>query len=850
MEESRMFALSLSLVLTAPQTLPRLDIHGDPLPAGAVVRLGTVRYRPPADTRLLGFTHDATAVVYSAGRELIFVDVGTGKVTQHSLVKLLDLKTRGRWLRQPRMSGDGKLVAALTSDQRLLVLDTAKVQVVKEFALADFVPLPADANPPVWHDLTRDGNALVLWDYSQEDSYRLHWIDVATGAVQRETLWKKRGMIQFWCQSPQSDFVAVGMHPREDNGAFNASRYIVDVWNANSGEHVLRADVPDSCVVGALGSDGKTAILLNNRSAEVTVVDLVSGKQRGALDRSGSAHGVALSPDGKHVFVAKSDALEQWDLATVKQVRSFPQPGLPNWRPRLPISHDGRRLALEVGQMVVIHDVAAGKSFHGAASHCRTVGALAWAPSGKHLLSVDADTALWWDTAAATRQRIIERRTTPAPPDNEARHRSRRGPLAGVFADGQRLAASWWDYPVQVWEAGGKAIKLPALAKSRFGAALSPTKPVVAFGDDDGNVVLCDVALGTHSTLLPTKTASYNGHRALNLVTFSADGRYVAAGGLTENSDASAFPDPVVVWEIATARELARFTIPRAHGVQGLQFTPDGRRLAIATETAVALCDLATGREEQMFGGQRIVGATAALSRDGTLLAVGTRDGAIRLWDVKTGKLLGDVPGHWLAVRSLAFSPDGTRLASGSDDSTVLLWDVADLRRLATALPPPAELMALWERLGYPEPADARKAMAELSRHADAVKFLDERLQTVEHVDATKIAALIDDLDHEKFSVREKAKKELETMAGVAGPALLQRLKTNPSLETRQRIEALVARLDAPVTDPVLLRCLRGIEVLEWIGTPAARAVVARLAAGAPGHRLTEEARATRERMR
>jgi len=48
---------------------------------------------------------------------------------------------------------------------------------------------------------------------------------------------------------------------------------------------------------------------------------------------------------------------------------------------------------------------------------------------------------------------------------------------------------------------------------------------------------------------------------------------------------------------------------------------------------------------------------------------------------------------------------------------------------------------------------------------------------------------------------------------------------------------------------PERLRALRGLEVLEGIGSRASRKVVAALAQGATGAWLTEEARLTHERL-
>src|SRR5262245_623498 len=56
----------------------RTDLHGDPLPAGAIARLGTVRFRPPAGAHWLAFSPGDKTLLTAGGR-LSAWDVATGK---------------------------------------------------------------------------------------------------------------------------------------------------------------------------------------------------------------------------------------------------------------------------------------------------------------------------------------------------------------------------------------------------------------------------------------------------------------------------------------------------------------------------------------------------------------------------------------------------------------------------------------------------------------------------------------------------------------------------------------------------------------------------------------------------
>jgi hypothetical protein len=56
--------------------------------------------------------------------------------------------------------------------------------------------------------------------------------------------------------------------------------------------------------------------------------------------------------------------------------------------------------------------------------------------------------------------------------------------------------------------------------------------------------------------------------------------------------------------------------------------------------------------------------------------------------------------------------------------------------------------------------------------------------------------------------------------------------------------------LTGPITDPVQLRAIRGVEILEDIGTAESKRAREALAAGAPEARITAEGRETLERLR
>src|SRR5205823_4708495 len=99
------------------------------------------------------------------------------------------------------------------------------------------------------------------------------------------------------------------------------------------------------------------------------------------------------------------------------------------------------------------------------------------------------------------------------------------------------------------------------------------------------------------------------------------------------------------------------------------------------------------------------------------------------------------------------------------------------------------------------------------------------------------------DLDHPKFAERDRATRELEAAGDGAAAALEKFLATKPAAEARRRAETVLATIRGRAATGQAAQSLRALEVLEWLGTAKARELVEKLAKGADGVALTEEAR-------
>jgi RNA polymerase sigma factor (sigma-70 family) len=386
--------------------------------------------------------------------------------------------------------------------------------------------------------------------------------------------------------------------------------------------------------------------------------------------------------------------------------------------------------------------------------------------------------------------------------------------------------------------------------------AIAPDGKLIACGGY-GIVRLYELATGN-----PIREMRSQQTHILTLL-FSPDGKTLIAAGppptprrgdgrerLTLMRDVARF------WDVATGKERRCPLTGRelsGHLAQGLALSPDGRTLAVRA----SLLEIATGEVRALLVGHTNVVEAVVFSPDGRTLASGSTDGTVRLWDLPSGKEVGRF-GEEVAqfagrgwVLAVAFSPDGRTLVAGGLDQTANVWDVSLItsRRLAAAERSPADLDADWRDLA----GDAAAGYAALGRLVlspdRAVAFLGRQLESIKPPDTKRIEQLIADLDAGRFQVREQATQELAALEERALPALRKALAGGPSLETGRRLGALLDRLDGARPSAETVRQIRAVEALECIGTPEARQLLAKLAAGPAETRLTQEANAALRRL-
>jgi hypothetical protein len=157
------------------------------------------------------------------------------------------------------------------------------------------------------------------------------------------------------------------------------------------------------------------------------------------------------------------------------------------------------------------------------------------------------------------------------------------------------------------------------------------------------------------------------------------------------------------------------------------------------------------------------------------------------------------------------------------------------------------DLEAIWKDLGRDDDAGVGLAYqhinAMIQSPASSMAFLKPRVKVVATPDSGSIGRWIEDLDSNDFDAREKAMSALERIGPLAAAPLRKKLADGPPLEAKRRIQQLLDKIAARGSSTDELRMVRAVEVLFGIATPDARGILEELARGAPGARVTDEAR-------
>jgi WD40 repeat protein len=843
-------------------TRPRTDFHGDPLPPGALARMGTVRLRNPGAVTRLAFAADGRTLASwhgGQGGSVCVWEAPSGREIRRGPVphgRLYDLC----------LVAEGRSVAVLGNDSgEVFLWDFASG---KEPAprLTPAKETPAGGDPDQerfgFFVVSPDGKTLAAGSYGFANRKRLVqlWeVQTGKGLSQLKVVRKldrNQGVIQWLAFTPDSRTI-VSACPASDS-----AEDVLTFWDAGSGKEMSRMRTPlayrhEAGAAVAFPTDGRF-VALGLQDTTVRLWDVARAREMHRLEghqrRGGLAtiYSVAFSPDGKLLASAGSDGtVRLWDSATGKSRHVWSQ--VVGRVEALVFSRDGQTLAAGGHDGTVHLWEVGGKEPNLRGRHLGAVTSLALAPDGKTLATSDGEGVRLWEMASGRELRYL-----PAPDGLTT--------VLGFVDGGRVLRCGTSGKSLRVWDAlAGKDIRSFSETAKGIGLAVAAVAPgnVIATVGQDAAVSLADISRGTKR---PLTRALASGFPAA----LAAEGKAFAAAGLN--------PSGIHLWMVSPSSLEHRLLPPRRDQIYALAFSPDGRHFASGGQIAFPafVGELPAGldpldapgtplllwqveaarlaRKFQMDPGtvpEAHVVNCVAFAPDGKMVAAGESDGTLGLYETATGKLRLRLARHLDRVLSVTFSGDGRLLVSGSQDHTALVWDLSGRapREMNEAV-----LTGLWTDLGGADVGRAFAAIQALAAsRAKAVPFLSGRVKPAAPLlPPGRLAKLLKDLDAERYAVRARAVAELEALGELVEHALKKALKEKQSLEKSRRLERLLDKLARPwerMPASDYVRDLRALEVLEQIGSPDARKLLGRLADGAEEAMLTREARAALGRL-
>jgi len=674
------------------KTPAAVDRLGDPLPSGAVMRLGTVRFRQDGyGVNGLAFLPDGKTLITANGNGWVrFWERRTGKLIREFGTEKLSLKSFA-------LSGDGKRIAVGGSVIAegsapwlgvVRVLDASTGKEVRSFSHPERDDVRSLAFTP-------DGKFLM----SLGGSGAVRIEEIATGT---ELLQQKfpGDVVSEMALSPDGNTVALWSGPNTHH---------LYLWDWQGGAAPRELNVPR---YGAnrlcFSPDSKLLAASADHEPIIRLWDTTSGKLSKRLDlrEDISIGGLAFHPQGKMLAVSDygnradkgfSGGVYLVEPDTGKIVREMLTPG--HSPVRLAFSSDRRWLAAAGSHKIHVWDVRRGEEVAAdIQGHNGDIGQVVASAKGIIVTASDDHTVRVWDAATGKQRRKL-------------RHGGWVRAIA-VSPDGRLLVSSSLDDSVRLWDldTGKEIYRLPGHGKlgGKRLVGFTPDGKRFLSWSDDLYLRAWDVATGKavlehrirpggiKSSDEDDDSAAQRNRKMDFLIlagsAFTGDGkRFILAVGAA-----------IHVFDVDTGKEV-RTIKTEQHNMDHLIVSPDSKRLlasgwgkqiqtrlpdgrmrfSTAKEHPLELYDLETGKCLHRITLPGATSGALTFSADGKTFAaaIGDPTGAIRFWDTTSAAEKPSITGFQGRVTALTFTVDGRRLVSAMEDTTAIIWDLIDLPR-------------------------------------------------------------------------------------------------------------------------------------------------------------------------
>lgn len=606
-------SLAVSLVLlsvavayaSADETpKPKPDRYGDPLPAGALARLGTLHFRHTSHTTAVAYSTDGKLLASGSedhtiriwqmpqGKEVARFDVqqtptelrftannaqlvswAEGIVRIHDLAAKKETKKYGVFNYHATISPDGARMASADTTGQATLTEVATGKVIFDVH-ADSAFESLAWSPDGKHvALGGRDNAIRIWDVDERTETRILGHE---------------GWVTALAWTPDGKTLVSGSADRS-----------IRLWQGDKLTKKLEGTKGFVQRI-VLDKDGKLAAVLSDDSM-LALWDLHEGKERSS--RHAAANAIAFSPDAKLLALATGEAVTFVNVDTFKDHEDAPGHGA--IVTCLVYSADGRSIISGGADGTIrVWDVAGTREIRRLDAHEGSVSSLALSQNGRILASGGSDATIrLWETGKWTSETKLEGHTDS---------------VTSLFFTGFDLGlVSFGDATVRVWPlAGGKPVRQIGVGGDAGPLASVHGGEIVAVGTGDNKVRVIDANAMKDIFVV-------EGQKRVLGLAFSKDEKTLVIAG----------EEPALALVDIASHEKREITVADKY-VGAVAYSPDGKKIAIGrTDGPVRILEMPGGKEIKALETAGSGAFAIAWSPDGKQVAWASADGCVYVGD-------------------------------------------------------------------------------------------------------------------------------------------------------------------------------------------------------------------------
>ena len=601
--------------------------------------------------------------------------------------QLLDRGRRSNTITSLAYSPDGKTLVGGSRDGKIHFWDLEREGYRQTFAEQEY--------PSIYLGYSADGSMFISGTSDQRMRIIGIYPEINIWDVQKQQLIRTLNI-----QRIGGGINSISFSP-DGKTVAGASDDVIYLWNTET--EILRQKLSShrgKVTSVAYSLDGST-LASGGDDNVICVWDTVTGQHLQTLyGHSDSVTLVAYSLDGNKLASTSDDGtILLWDVSAVKQVeklkfgdkksQNVTQWNLPEGasarlgRGRIKdiaYSHERRELAVATTLGTWIYDVNTGKERTLFTGPISSVEQILYSPDGKILAGRNSHEIYSLDAVTGKYLHIISLDSSLSGSERRTFVYSR---------DGDTLASWGQGGSVQLWDAAtGQNIHTIEGTDNSYCFAFSPDGSTIAYSirampEISNKVHLWDVTSSKHKKTL-------TGHKHLiESIIYAPDGKTIASMNRSDGRSPGSNKIDILLWDAETGNLKHTFAYDKY--VSLITYSPDGKTLAVGTDSQVFLWDVLSGKLKQKIWGftslvfspdgktiacNNYINTPFVFSPDGKTIVCDIYISTISLWNVVSGRPLRMLSGP-AGVTPLRYSPDGKTLI-GSDEynNTVCVWDV------------------------------------------------------------------------------------------------------------------------------------------------------------------------------